>query len=183
MQSTGQTSTHASQPVQLSARTTANSLGSFLRALPAPLAMIRLSGSAQGIRSYNTRSASGRRDGLSPILLRQTLEGVAELGGRLVAQVGVALDRLEQERAGRLVEVGAQFLGVLAGTVHVAEQRLERLRLFPRQGLREDFVRRDAQREQVNSVVGDRAPDDLGGQVVGRAGAVAGLAELRPVRD
>ena len=29
----------ASQPVQLSARTTASSFGSFLRALPAPLAM------------------------------------------------------------------------------------------------------------------------------------------------
>src|SRR5947199_7138947 len=39
MQSTGQTSMHASQPVQLSARTTASSLGNFLRALPAPLAM------------------------------------------------------------------------------------------------------------------------------------------------
>jgi hypothetical protein len=31
MQSTGQTSKHASQPVQLSALMTANSLGSFLR--------------------------------------------------------------------------------------------------------------------------------------------------------
>jgi hypothetical protein len=40
MQSTGQTSMHASQPVQLSARMTANSFGSFLRGLPAPLAMI-----------------------------------------------------------------------------------------------------------------------------------------------
>src|SRR3954471_17778622 len=40
MQSTGQTSMQASHPVQLSARTTASSLGSFLRALPAPLAMI-----------------------------------------------------------------------------------------------------------------------------------------------
>src|SRR5260370_34913067 len=39
MQSTGQTSIQASQPVQLSARTTANCLGSFLRAFPAPLAM------------------------------------------------------------------------------------------------------------------------------------------------
>jgi hypothetical protein len=39
MQSTGQTSTHASQPVQLSALTTASALGSFLRAFPAPLAM------------------------------------------------------------------------------------------------------------------------------------------------
>src|SRR5262245_8648086 len=39
MQSTGQTSMHASQPVQLSARTTASSFGNFLRALPAPLAM------------------------------------------------------------------------------------------------------------------------------------------------
>src|SRR6266540_1807908 len=42
MQSTGQTSTHASQPVQLSAQTTASSLGSFLRAFPAPLAMSQL---------------------------------------------------------------------------------------------------------------------------------------------
>src|SRR5262249_10183429 len=40
MQSTGQTSTHASQPVQLSARTTANALGTFFRALPAPFAMV-----------------------------------------------------------------------------------------------------------------------------------------------
>src|SRR6266852_8476959 len=40
MQSTGQTSIHASQPVQLSARMTASSLGSFFRALPAPLAMV-----------------------------------------------------------------------------------------------------------------------------------------------
>src|SRR5947209_8409724 len=39
MQSTGQTSMQASQPVQLSARTTANSFGSFFRALPAPFAM------------------------------------------------------------------------------------------------------------------------------------------------
>src|SRR5262245_23605967 len=39
MQSTGHTSTHASQPVQLSALTTASSGGIFLRALPAPLAM------------------------------------------------------------------------------------------------------------------------------------------------
>src|SRR5262249_17537843 len=39
MQSTGQTSTHASQPVQLSARTTASSLGSFFLALPAPSAI------------------------------------------------------------------------------------------------------------------------------------------------
>src|SRR5262249_42547909 len=39
MQSTGQTSMQASQPVQLSARTTASSLGSFLRALPTPFAM------------------------------------------------------------------------------------------------------------------------------------------------
>src|SRR5581483_1757626 len=42
MQSTGQTSIQASQPVQLSALTTANSLGSFLRALPAPFAMMTL---------------------------------------------------------------------------------------------------------------------------------------------
>src|SRR3954447_3860011 len=41
MQSTGQTSMHASQPVQLSARMTASSLGNFLRVLPAPLAMNR----------------------------------------------------------------------------------------------------------------------------------------------
>src|SRR5262249_4361501 len=40
MQSTGQTSIHASHPVQLSARMIAISLGSFLRALPAPLAML-----------------------------------------------------------------------------------------------------------------------------------------------
>src|SRR5437879_5085733 len=39
MQSTGQTSTHASQPVQLSARTTASALGTFFLALPAPFAM------------------------------------------------------------------------------------------------------------------------------------------------
>src|SRR5262249_42353528 len=39
MQSTGQTSIQASQPVQLSARMTANSLGSFFLALPAPFAM------------------------------------------------------------------------------------------------------------------------------------------------
>src|SRR5260370_23868063 len=39
MQSTGQTRIQASQPVQLSARMTANSLGSFFRTLPAPLAM------------------------------------------------------------------------------------------------------------------------------------------------
>ena len=32
---------HASQPVQLSARTTASSLGSFFRALPAALATCR----------------------------------------------------------------------------------------------------------------------------------------------
>src|SRR5436190_5634095 len=142
MQSTGQTSTHASQPVQLSARTTANSGGSFLRALPAPLAMICLSRSVQGIRSYHTRSASGRRDGLSPVLLRQTFEGIAELGGRLVAQVGIALDRLEQERACRLVQVRTQFPGVLARTVHVAEERLQGLSLFPRQGPGEDLVGR-----------------------------------------
>src|SRR6516225_1559539 len=42
MQSTGHTSMHASQPVQLSARTTASSLGNFLRALPAPFAMMVL---------------------------------------------------------------------------------------------------------------------------------------------
>src|SRR5207237_9941452 len=40
MQSTGHTSMHASQPVQLSALTTASALGSFLRAFPAPLAMM-----------------------------------------------------------------------------------------------------------------------------------------------
>src|SRR6516225_7326336 len=40
MQSTGQTSIHASHPVQPSARMTANSLGSFFRAFPAPLAMM-----------------------------------------------------------------------------------------------------------------------------------------------
>src|SRR5439155_19152858 len=40
MQSTGQTSIQASQPVQLSARMTASSLGSFFRALPAPLAIV-----------------------------------------------------------------------------------------------------------------------------------------------
>src|SRR6516162_8170363 len=40
MQSTGQTSMQASQPVQLSALTTASSLGSFFRVLPAPLAMV-----------------------------------------------------------------------------------------------------------------------------------------------
>src|ERR1700682_2190628 len=39
MQSTGQTSIQASQPVQLSARITASSLGSFFRGLPAALAM------------------------------------------------------------------------------------------------------------------------------------------------
>src|SRR5207244_808166 len=38
-QSTGQTSMQASQPVQLSARITAISAGSFLRGLPAALAM------------------------------------------------------------------------------------------------------------------------------------------------
>src|SRR5688500_6807175 len=42
MQSTGHTSIHASQPVQLSARTTARSLGNFLRALPARFAMMVL---------------------------------------------------------------------------------------------------------------------------------------------
>jgi hypothetical protein len=41
MQSTGQTSMQASQPVQLSARMTASSFGSFLRALPAPFAMTK----------------------------------------------------------------------------------------------------------------------------------------------
>src|SRR5262249_49463368 len=41
MQSTGQTSIQASQPVQLSARMTAISGGSFLRGLPAALAMWR----------------------------------------------------------------------------------------------------------------------------------------------
>src|SRR5271156_1880389 len=39
MQSTGQTSIQASQPVQLSARMTASSFGNFLRALPAAFAM------------------------------------------------------------------------------------------------------------------------------------------------
>src|SRR5687767_3929980 len=39
MQSTGHTSTHAWHPVQLSARTTASSFGSFLRGLPTPFAM------------------------------------------------------------------------------------------------------------------------------------------------
>jgi hypothetical protein len=43
MQSTGQTSMQASQPVQLSARMTASSLGSFFLALPAPFAMTYLS--------------------------------------------------------------------------------------------------------------------------------------------
>jgi hypothetical protein len=33
---------HASQPVQLSARMTANSFGSFFLAFPAPLAMMNL---------------------------------------------------------------------------------------------------------------------------------------------
>src|SRR5215510_3182797 len=42
MQSTGQTSIQASQPVQLSARMTASSLGSFFLALPAALAMLNL---------------------------------------------------------------------------------------------------------------------------------------------
>src|SRR5690242_10701219 len=42
MQSTGHTSMHASQPVQLSAFTTANSGGSFFRALPAPFAIFEL---------------------------------------------------------------------------------------------------------------------------------------------
>src|SRR5262249_25348827 len=51
MQSTGQTSMHASQPVQLSARMTANSLGNFLRALPAPLAMgFLVPQAAEGVR-------------------------------------------------------------------------------------------------------------------------------------
>src|SRR5262249_55185017 len=39
MQSTGHTSIQASQPVQLSARTTASSLGSFFRLPPAPSRM------------------------------------------------------------------------------------------------------------------------------------------------
>src|SRR6266508_5181550 len=152
MQSTGQTSTHASQPVQLSAQTTASSLGSFLRAFPAPLAMSQLLcfGSMVPLLLYEVpargalvgqvcnlplRGAGfqpaclhpGRlqtclgvvlagykpapRRGRSPVLFRQPFEGVAELARRLVAQVGVALDRLEQEGARRLVEVGAQLLG------------------------------------------------------------------------
>src|SRR5437588_9556281 len=63
MQSTGQTSIQASHPVQLSARTTASSLGSFLRALPAPFAM---RSSPLGMPSdtriylYHTQAPAGR---------------------------------------------------------------------------------------------------------------------------
>jgi hypothetical protein len=41
MQSTGQTSMQASHPVQLSARMTASSLGSFFRGLPAAFAIAK----------------------------------------------------------------------------------------------------------------------------------------------
>src|SRR5579875_617078 len=62
MQSTGQTSMQASQPVQLSALTTANSLGSFLRALPAPFAMMTL------------ESPTCQSDGFPSILASRTLK-------------------------------------------------------------------------------------------------------------
>src|SRR3954453_517644 len=56
MQSTGQTSTHASQPGQLSAFTTAKPFGSFFLAFPAPFAIDAL---LLGDRPHSNKSAAG----------------------------------------------------------------------------------------------------------------------------
>ena len=65
----------------------------------------------------------------------------------------------------------------------MAEQRLHRLRLLPRQLPGKHLVGRHPQGEQVHALVGRGALDQFRGQVVRRAGAVAGLAELRTEGD
>src|SRR5215831_6052569 len=71
MQSTGQTSIQASQPVQLSARITASSLGSFFRALPAPLAIVIPRSEAAVVHL----PATGKPQALSYTILSEKLAG------------------------------------------------------------------------------------------------------------
>src|SRR5262245_50895997 len=104
MQSTGQTSTQASQPVQLSARTTASSFGSFLRAFPAPFAIgcalaesVCLARAGQAARRY-------------PIINRPAPGGQRRLEERRpLVQAGHAVEVLDRHTAGAADQV------VLAG--------------------------------------------------------------------
>src|SRR5260370_40376724 len=99
MQSTGQTSMQASQPGQLSARMTANSLGSFFLALPAPFAMRDLS------RPKVRSSAFSRIDRLKPELLTQIKYSSSIFSktahfnkGRLAASGTTSLGREDRRR-------------------------------------------------------------------------------------
>src|ERR1700730_13582148 len=91
MQSTGHTSIQASQPVQLSARMTASSLGSFLRGLPAALAMVgpqllmpavEPSGVKVGCRYVCRINHFGEKDQIGPAHPRTAIAQVLATGGR-----------------------------------------------------------------------------------------------------
>src|SRR5262245_50535692 len=93
MQSTGQTSIHASQPVQLSARTTASSLGSFFRGFPAALAIVNPltwpANSCRGVLGSQSRHPhyTSRRELLTAgFLLRLGFLELADVLLRLVAE-------------------------------------------------------------------------------------------------
>src|SRR5262245_61601641 len=95
---------------------------------------------------------------VAPLLLtgrslrRTSLQGLSERGGVLEAAARTALDTLAEEGRGDVIHVERQVLGVAARRVHVAEQRLQRLRLFPRQRAGEHFECRHAKGKQVDAV-------------------------------
>src|SRR5262249_23299226 len=151
MQSTGQTSMQASQPVQLSARTTASSLGSFLRALPAPLAMrsVLYSGNRNDIvcsilRDGGTADQAKRGRGVTLPARRGVsfdLEDTFDLDGDVAGQ-GDQADGAACADAGVLAEdLGHQFgkavddggvLPELRGAVDHAERLDQALDLVQR---------------------------------------------------
>src|SRR5262245_63413598 len=139
MQSTGQTSMQASQPVQLSAKMTANSFGSFLRgfAAVAALAIRNLCGSGAG----KPRSISSYRGcGLEEMSLRvgpARLAGPTRSAQAPSARLRRPLAEAVADAAHRLDEVGVTQLaperldvnvdGPLQNDLPLADRRVHQL--------------------------------------------------------
>src|SRR5579875_4014131 len=115
----------------------------------------------------------------------QALKRFAEFGRRLKTLVRIALDGLDQELSCLLVHFRTYLARIFAGAVHVAEQRLQGCRrcLLPRQDARVGLVSCHPQGEQIDAVVCGGAADHFRREVIDRKSAVAGLEELRPIRD
>ena len=114
-------------------------------------------------------------------MFRKRLEGVSEFGCGLEPKLGIALDRFHKEAGRALVEVRSKLARIAPGGIEMAQHGLQGLRLLPWQTARDRLVGGHAKREEIDSVVGGHALDQLGRQVVRRASPVPRPAELRTI--